>query len=100
MFNPKILDEVAAILQQYGGWALSVLLMMAIVYLHRMMGALMEKHNTELKALLAECTSVIAENHVYMNRIEEVVERDERTIEKNTEALSRSNFILDDFRRI
>ncbi len=93
------LSQFAIFLKEYGGWAFSIILMLAMVYLYRTTSSLLEKRNNELKALLAECKSVIAENRVFMNRVEDAVDRGETTVEKNTDVLNRVKLLLEDMRR-
>jgi len=93
------LSKFALFLKEYGGWAFSILLMAAMVYLYRTTSALLEKRNNELKTLLAECKSVIAENRIFLNRVEDDLDRSGNIVEKNTEVLNRVKFILDDLRR-
>jgi hypothetical protein len=96
------LDTVAKItlfLQQYGGWALSVILMVAIVYLYRTMGGLLEKRNNELKALLVECKTVIAEDRMIGDQMKDAMVSSEGTIKDNSTVLLRVKVYLEDLRR-
>lgn len=93
------LTKITQFLEQYGGWAVAVIMMVVILYLHRTTSNLLEKRNNELKALLAECKSVIAENRVFLGRVEDAVGSAESTIEKNTDVLQRVKIYLEDMRR-
>ena len=93
------LTKITQFLEQYGGWAVSVIMMAVILYLHRTTSNLLEKRNNELKSLLAECKSVIAENRVFLDRVEDAVGSTESTIEKNTDVLQRVKIYLEDMRR-
>jgi hypothetical protein len=98
MPDVNTLSEFAVFLKEYGGWAFSIILMAAMVYLHRTTSALLEKRNNELKILLAECKSVIAENRIFLNRVEDGLDKSGNIVEKNTEVLNRVRLILEDLR--
>jgi uncharacterized protein YqgV (UPF0045/DUF77 family) len=91
--------EVIKLLQEYGGWALSVILMSAIVYLHRSMSTLLEKRNDELRQLLAEHKSVLGENRVVLDRNEAMTVKVKEVLEDNTQVLERVKLLMEDFRR-
>jgi hypothetical protein len=91
--------QVTQYLEQYGGWAVAVIMMVVILYLHRTTSNLLEKRNNELKSLLVECKSVIAENRVFLDRVEDAVESTESVVEKNTDVLHRVKLYLEDIRR-
>ena len=99
MPDPENLSELATFLHDYGGWAITVILLIAIFYLHRTTSALLERRNNELKALLAECKSVVAENKVFMTQVGDAMENSERVIKDNTEALIRVKALLEERRR-
>ena len=44
--------KITQYLEQYGGWAVAVIMMVVILYLHRTTSNLLEKRNNELKSLL------------------------------------------------
>lgn len=70
-----------------GGWALSVVLMVAIVCLYRSTGSLLEERNKELRELLGECKTVIAENGAFMDRMEDATDESHNVIHVNAERL-------------
>jgi hypothetical protein len=88
------LKSLADFLYSYGGWALSAILMMALVFLYHSMSTLLERRNNELKTLLAECKSVVAENRIFMERIGDNIESITGLIEKNTEVIRQNTEIL------
>lgn len=91
--------EIIKLLQEYGGWALSVILMAAIVYLHRSMSALLEKRNDELRQLLAEHKEVLGENRIVLDRNEAMTVKVKEALEDNTQVLERVKLLMEDFRR-
>jgi hypothetical protein len=93
------LTEIAKFLQEYGGWAVSVLLMVAIVYLHRFTSNLLEQRNAQLVHLLEECKSVVAENKVFMDNVEGELETVSKILVENKSILDRLKLLLEDFRR-
>jgi len=70
--------------QQYGGWGVAIFLAIGIGYLHKSMSNLLENRNTQLVGLLAECKSVVAENKVFMDRVEDTIEESSDGIKENT----------------
>ena len=83
----QTLNSVAEFLQHYGGWAVSIFLVIAIVYLYRSMNGLLERRNAQLVGLLAECKAVVAENKIFMDRVEDTIEESNEGIKTNTELL-------------
>jgi hypothetical protein len=99
MPDPDSLTRLTIFLQQYGGWAVSVILMAALLYLHRTTGNLLERRNSEIKALLAECKSVIAENRIFMERVEDAMTSVDSSLEKFIEVSNHVKIFLEDLRR-
>ena len=93
------LAQLAMILKEYGGWAFSILLMIAIVCLYRATSSLLERRNSELKSLLVESKSVIAENRIFMDRVEEAIKDRIAVVKENTEVLLRVRAYLEFLRR-
>jgi hypothetical protein len=93
------ITRLTLFLQQYGGWAVSVILMAALLYLHKTTGNLLEKRNSEIKALLSECKSVIAENRIFMDRVEDAITSVDSNLEKFTDVSNHVKIFLEDLRR-
>jgi len=97
--------DMAEFLQMYGGWAVSVLLMVAIAYLYRTMGCLLENRNVQLINLLTECKIVVAENKIFMDRVEVAMADAANGVKANTTMfnevalfLRRSSEVMDQVR--
>jgi len=67
--------EMAKILEQFGGWGMCAVLIVAIAYLYRSMGALLEKRNDQFVELLKETNAVLQTITDQNKRIEKVLDR-------------------------
>jgi hypothetical protein len=84
------LKQLGEFCQQYGGWAVAIFLAFLLAYLLR----LLEKRNTELVGLLADCKSVISANNVFMSSAEEAIEESGEGIKDNTILLNEAKIAL------
>ena len=67
--------EIVKILEQFGAWGMCAVLITAIVYLYRSMGALLEKRNDQFVELLRETSAVLQTIVDQNNRIEKILDR-------------------------
>ena len=68
-------SSIAQILQLYGGWGLSAILICGIVALYRHMGRLIEKRNEQFIELLRENASQIEQSNVMNGRVEDHLQK-------------------------
>lgn len=66
---------VAKILEEFGAWGMCAILIAAIIYLYRSMGALLEKRNDQFVELLKETSAVLQTIVDQNNRIERLLDR-------------------------
>jgi len=74
--------EVAQFLQTFGGWGVSVIVLAGIIYLYRSMNKLLEKRNEQFIEALKETTATLQQNNDESRRVEMVLTRVERVLDK------------------
>jgi len=75
------LSEVAKMLQTFGGWGLSAILLAGILYLYRSTNKLLEKRNEQFIEALKETTAALQQNNDESRRVEAVLTRVERILD-------------------
>lgn len=75
------LTEVAKLLQTFGGWGLSSILLAGIIYLYRSTNKLLEKRNEQFIEALKETTAALQQNSDESRRVEALLSRVERQLD-------------------
>lgn len=78
----QTMTEVAQFLQTFGGWGVSVMLLGMLIYLYRATNSLLEKRNEQFIEALRETTKALSDNSDDSKRIEAVLMRVERILDK------------------
>jgi len=78
----QTMTEVAQFLQTFGGWGVSVVLLGLLIYLYRSTNRLLEKRNEQFIETLRETTNALSTSSDDSKRIEAVLARVERLLEK------------------
>ena len=78
----QTMTEVAEFLQTFGGWGVSVILLGMLIYLYRSTNNLLEKRNEQFIEALRETTKALSDNSDDSRRIEAVLMRVERILDK------------------
>ena len=76
------MTDMAKILEQFGAWGMCAILIAAIIYLYRSMGALLEKRNDQFVELLKETNAVLQTIADQNKRIERVLDRVETKLDE------------------
>jgi hypothetical protein len=76
------MTEVAQFLQTFGGWGVSVILLAGIIYLYRSTNLLLEKRHEKFIEALKETTQALQASNDESRRVEEVLGRVERILDK------------------
>lgn len=79
--------EIAAFLQTYGGWGVSVILLGMIFYLYKSMNKLLEKRNDQFIEVLRECTALLQQNNDLNERVETMLRNVAKTMDDVNAAL-------------
>lgn len=79
----QTMREVAEFLQTFGGWGVSVVLLGLLIYLYRSTNNLLEKRNTQFIEALKETTEALNQSNNQSTRVEAVMTRVERNLDKN-----------------
>jgi hypothetical protein len=83
----NIVEQITVLLHSYGGWALSAILLIAIVWVYKSMLQLLEKRTQQLMEVIRECGSAL-DREAQTNRevecklrdVDEILERSRRLI--------------------
>jgi Na+-transporting methylmalonyl-CoA/oxaloacetate decarboxylase gamma subunit len=78
----QTMTEVAQFLQTNGGWGVAVVFLGLLVYVYRSMNNLLEKRNEQFIETLKETTKALSDNSDDSKRIEAVIMRVERLLDK------------------
>ena len=73
--------KAAEFLQTFGGWGVSVVLLVGIIYLYRTMNTLLERRNQQIIDVLRETTAMLQQNVDFLQRAERLLERVERFLD-------------------
>jgi len=76
------MTTVALFLQTFGGWGMCVILLAAIIYLYRSMNVVLERRHNEIVDVLRETTALLQQNADQARRVEAVLGRVERILDR------------------
>jgi hypothetical protein len=76
------IEALAQFLQNFGGWGVCVVLILAIIYLYKSMSTLLEKRNDQFREVLKETSVFLQQNAQQNERVEGLLRRIERILEK------------------
>jgi len=76
------LKDIAELLQTFGGWGVSAVLLAGILYLYRSTNKLLEKRNEQFIEALKETTAALQQNSDESRRAEAVLQRVEHILDK------------------
>ena len=83
--NVEELNGFGKFLQDFGGWGVSVILFLGIVYLYRTMNAILERRNEQFIEVLRETTAALQQNSDTSQRVDKTLERVERLLNSRGE---------------
>jgi len=72
LLTPEALKSLAGVLQVYGGWGMTVILMAAVIALYKNTGKILEKRNDQFVDVLRECGTVLGQTE---DKLREVSDR-------------------------
>jgi len=91
---------IAELLQIYGGWGLSALLMVAIVALYVSSKRERDKREIDFVTLLKECSALLRTLSDGNTRVEDLLRRVESSNQRSEKALGRSERAMDTTERV
>jgi uncharacterized membrane protein YgaE (UPF0421/DUF939 family) len=78
----ELMSKTAEFLQTFGGWGVSVIVLMCLFYLYRDTSKLLEKRNEQFIDVLRETTAMLQQNTDNSYRVQKLLERVERYLDK------------------
>lgn len=78
----QTMTELAQFLQTFGGWGVAVVFLGLLIYVYRSFNNLLEKRNEQFIEALRETTNALSTNSDDSKRIEAVLTRVERLLDR------------------
>lgn len=78
-------SNLAQILQTFGGWGVSAVLLFGIFYLYKTTNQTLEKRYEHIAEVLKETSAMLQQNVDELKRVESLLQRVERELERREE---------------
>lgn len=92
----EFIKTISLLLQQYGGWALSAILLFAIAFVYKSMSKLLEQRTQQLMEVIRECGSALDREAQTNKEVENKLRDIEDSFERNRRLVVRIENQLDE----